>query len=190
MPGQYSKYSDEELVELAKSGKPYIDLAFTEIYNRYGTRVYTFCLFMLRNRDEAQDVYQDTFIRFYKNLDANISAKNLMGYIVTIARNLCYNKIRDRKENIPVSDFDLVTDERGNLERNEMFRLVMHAVDKLEDKYKEPFVLRELDGLAFSEIAELFSITEVNARARVRRAKEKILELMHPYTKEYDKINK
>jgi RNA polymerase sigma-70 factor (ECF subfamily) len=184
MKNDYAKYSDDELVKLMKSGKPVSDYAFTEIYSRYSSKVHVYCRGMLHDSDQAKDVFQDTFVRFYNNVKENNINVNVPGYIMTIARNLCLNSIRNKKYPACLTENVYITDERSNMENKDLFRLMMASLDIIDEKLKEAFVLREIDGLSFNELAETCGITVTNAKRRVYRAREKLLEIMEPYLNE------
>src|SRR5579871_2655206 len=72
--------------------------AFTQLYLRYRQRVYAYCLRMLGNPEEAEDMFQEVFIRIWQRAHQFAEDKSLSGWIFTIAHNLCLNRIRDRKD--------------------------------------------------------------------------------------------
>ncbi len=184
MRRQYAEYNDAKLVEVIRSGKPQSDYAFSELYSRYSTVIHTYCRYMAPDKETADDVFQETFIRFYKSLAKEYSADNVGGYLFRVARNLCINLQRDKKSIVPLAENILVHEPYAQYEREEMAGLVKAAVELLDDKYREAFVLREIDNLPYNEIAEMLDITVSGAKSRVIRAKEKLIDLLEPYLKE------
>ena len=181
MARQFSKLSDEELIGLFKSDKPKSESAFAEIYQRYSSTLHSYCVRMLNNRANAEDIFQETFIKFYQNINENFEPRNIPGFLITIARRLCLNQIRDHKPTIPLDNMDFMLEETSSFEKAELLELITMALDLLEFDYRESFVLREYNGLTYEEIADLCNITVTNAKSRVHRAKKKLREILYPY---------
>lgn len=174
-------HSDEQLLELLRENDSMAEMAFTEIYNRYAKGVNTYILSILRNRAISEDIFQDAFIRFYNAAKKNASITNVRSYIIRIARNLCLDHKKQVVNTIPLEDFEIGFNDSSKYENKELFELIVSAVELLDDKYKDVFVLREFDGLSYDEIAEICGITLVNAKSRGLRAKQKIIEILNPY---------
>jgi RNA polymerase sigma-70 factor (ECF subfamily) len=110
-----------------------------------------------------------------------------VGFLITIARNLCLNYKRDKKTYVEVEDYHLSEAENIPIFREETQQLITAAFDLLEFEYREPLILRLYDGLKYEEIADICNITVENARKRVLRAKQKVRNVLEPYFKElYD----
>ncbi|MDQ1267096.1 MAG: hypothetical protein QG635_2249 [Bacteroidota bacterium] len=184
MKNDLVKYNDEELILLISCGKRNRDDVFTEFFRRHSGRIYTYCRCMFQNTDDAKDAFQETFISFYKNIDKLQSPLNICGYLLTIARNLCYNKIRNKKQALPVFEDTMIIDERSNYERNELFQLILSSLDLLDETFRDAFILHEIDGMSYSEISEILNIKKENAKKRVYRAKDKLINILQPYLKE------
>ncbi len=186
----YRKYGDEELLKELKGKPKKTEQAFTEIYNRYAQNVTAYCVGIIKNRTTAEDIFQETFIKFYKYVQDDNHVKSIRALLITIARNLCLNYLRDR---ISFEEIDESITPRvieNTYEDSELFEIVMNIADTLDMKYKEVFVLREIEGLSYNEIAETLGITVINAKTRARRAKEQIVELLEPYIKDEENKNK
>lgn len=180
----YDKYSDIELVSLLNEDKAQASGAFKAIYDRYSPVVHSYCCKVLGYEDYAEDVFQETFIKFYNNYSKETNKFNVQGYLLTIARNLCLNAKRDRKNNVAVEYLDLLYSDEQSYEQKELLDLINRTLDLLEDEYREAFVLREYGGLEYTQIAEVCSISVVNAKSRVFRAKQKIKTILKPYLNE------
>ena len=107
MKNNFGTYSDEQLVGLLKGPKKKRELAFNEIYERYSQMVHAYCCCIVKNRDVVDDIFQETFIRFLKKVDTKRECSNIPGFLVTIAKNLCFNYVRNKKHNIPVEETHL-----------------------------------------------------------------------------------
>jgi RNA polymerase sigma-70 factor, ECF subfamily len=180
----YSTYSDEQLVAQLNEEKSKSEKAFTELYNRYSPKVHAYCLRVLNNREAAEDIFQETFIRFYQKIQTDHKQTNVPGFLITIARNLCLNYKRDNIPSVPIESDDFVLETSKGYENTELLNLITTALELLDFEYKEAFVLREYDGLSYNEIAEVTGVTITNAKSRVFRAKQKIKEILSPYLKD------
>jgi RNA polymerase sigma-70 factor, ECF subfamily len=182
--------SDSELVGmLRKTGKA-SELAFTELYKRYSSRVYAYCRRFLGNKDTAKDVFQETFINFLEHAKVDNEVNNVPAYLLKIARSQCINHVRDDKDTISYVDFldvkygykdDFQTD------REELLNLITVAIDLLPAELKDIFILREYEGLSYAEIAEITNLEISNLKIRLYRAKQRIRELLQPYLEEFSK---
>lgn len=184
MKVNYDKYTDAELIALFGGNKEETSGAFKAIYDRYSPVVHAYCVKVLGYDDIAEDVFQDTFIKFYNNCTKETNHFNLQGYLLTIARNLCLNAKRDKKENISVDYLDIFYSEEQTYEQQELLDLINRTLELLDDEHREAFVLREYSGLEYTQIAEVCKITVSNAKSRVFRAKQKIKSILQPYLKE------
>lgn len=181
----FKHMEDPELVSLLFTNL-HKDAAFAEIYERYSRKVYAYCKKMLHyNVDEANDIFQDVFIRFYNSINKNHYYGNLVNFLLTIARNLCLNHIRDKKNNVPLDEAILIED-RSVYETMELKELLSKATDMLELEYKEVFILRMYDGLEYEEIGEIIGEKAATVRSRVWRAKERIKMILQKYFDEFE----
>jgi len=178
-----SIYSDKELVAMMHGDRRQEEAAFTEIYNRYSVRLNAYCRTILNNRTLAEDVFQETFMRFYKNVREDFSG-SIIGYLITIARNLCLNQKRDARQTIPLDDFDFPTQEHLEYDNKEMADLVMMSLELLDPVSKEVMVLRTFNDLPYEEIGEILDITAARARYLAFNAKNKIKQIISEYNKE------
>ncbi|MFC2131315.1 RNA polymerase sigma factor [Bacteroidota bacterium] len=180
MEQKLEQKSDEELFQLLGSDKETAERAFTELYNRYSGQVYAFCRRFIGHREEAQDIFQETFIRFHQTIDKNMTMTNVLGYLLTIARNLCYNIKRDEKYTVTYEDYLSVTDDNRN-ETDELLNLVKRGIELLPKDIRELFILREYDGLSYSEIAEITESNMNTVKVKLFRAKKKLRKILEPY---------
>lgn len=179
---KFIELSDIELISYLRSNeKLESDEAFRVLYNRYSVRIHAYCYKILRNKQLAEDIFQDTFIKFYQNVKTErIMNGSLIGFLITIARNLCLNSKRDNHNNISFNSIIFFQNQDVYNEAEDTNKIIQNAIDKLEINYKEPFVLRLYEGFDYCDIAEICGISEENARKRVFRAKQKIKELLQP----------
>ncbi len=178
---KYSKYTDKELLEELGKDKASSEAAFTEIYDRYGLRVNAYCRSILGSPEQAEDVFQETFVRFYQKAKSDSKAGSVIGFLITIARNLCLNAKRDAKPTVSIENFEMNFDLNESYESKESANLLTAALELLEDTYKEAMILRYFNGFSYKEIAETLEIKEARARYLVFNGKNKIKKILAPY---------
>jgi RNA polymerase sigma-70 factor, ECF subfamily len=176
--------SDLELLTAFRSGD---ERAFAEFYTRYKSEIYTFCLRMLGGDSaEAGDAFQETFIKVYEKIDTFRYGENVRGWLYMIARNIALNVHRSKRpeetieyhQNLPSSDRRLSPEFTG--EQNSLRVALEEAIARLPMEFREPFILREFDGLSYPEIAEITESTMTLTKVRIHRAKQKLRKMLAP----------
>ena len=179
----FGKYNDMELYKALRDKKPMAEAAFSELYSRYAQRVFAYCLRVMGNHDDAQDIFQETYLKFYNNAQTLDVVDNIPGLLLTIARNLCLNHKRDKRTTYNIDDYQ-ITSVETDYEKKELLELIARALELLDFEYREAFVLRQYQGLSYKEIAKLCGLSIPTIKNRVWRAKEQIKEILSPYLTE------
>ena len=161
--------------------------SFDLIVQRYSTSVYRLAYKFTRNRANAEDVAQDTFLRCYEYLKRNPKEVNLKPWLMTICVNLCRN-LAKKKKNFNFSDLKKEEDETHWEDRieakdkspadkarqkNEAER-VNEAIEALPEKYQIVIQLRYADDLSYQEIADVLDLPLNTVKVHLTRAKEKL----------------
>ncbi len=171
--------------------------AFTELVERYQTRLLNFIYRTIGDRERAEDLVQEVFIRVYRHLDRFDRSKKFSTWVYTIASNLAKNELRNRSRS-PLILFQTLQkgaeDEDRPLEfedprsrPDDMFRqrhlrqAVEESVAKLPEHHRDVFVLRELEGKSYEEIAEITDCNLGTVKSRLNRARNSFAELIAPY---------
>lgn len=191
------KYEDSRLIELLKEKNPVNNKAFNVIYNRYSDKLHAFCLFKSPSRDDAAELFQETWIKFYNyasNGNRTTGEISLPAYLYQIARNLSIDKYRVRKnksiQNLDELDLEKLIDPLNiheNYEKEQLLSLISLAVNNLSDIYKEAFVLRWFADLQFNEIAVITGETAECIKMRCYRAMSEVIKSLNPIIKEISK---
>lgn len=147
---------------------------------------------MCRDGDLTNDLYQETFIRMFKYADPDYDSFNLNAFLITTARNLCFNSFRERKRMISIDEMkscipDMIKNENDEADKKELFQLILMAVELLDDAHKEAFVLRKFENLSLKEIADICNISIEGVKKRITRAKLKITKTLKPYIEDLTK---
>ncbi len=188
MRKKYSKYSDRHLLELLAGTRKQSEAAFAEIYDRYALRVNAYCKTILDNDDTAEDVFQETFLKFYQFARSEKTNSGIIGFLITIARNLCLNAKRDIKHNISLDSIDLAFEGEQSYEDKETSSLVIYGLDLIEKEYKEAIIMRFFNDLSYKEIGKIMNITDARARYLVFTGKQRLKEVLKPYFEDYKNI--
>lgn len=176
-----SPLSDEELIARARDGDP---RAFQRLVERYEEKVAGTVISMVGRGAEADDIGQETFIRFYKAMDQFRGDANLGTYLTRIAINQSLKAIRRRKrwhERFFSRDADAEVREpavEGSeaVDRWESRRLVQEALQQLSPDHRAVVVLRMLEGYSTKEAAEILDVPEGTVMSRLYRAMDQLEE--------------
>ena len=170
---------DRALIEAFQTGD---EFAFVALYNRYKDAVYAFCVKMLLNRELAQDVMQDTFLRVYENRERLMKTDSFKAWLFTIARNQCLNQLRRNNWQIPLDpEMALPPHIQGakhtpvqDLEKSEKIQLVNRYLQELKADYREVIILREYQNMSYEEIAAVTRSTLSAVKSRLFKARKKL----------------
>ena len=185
MGRHFDEYSDAELFYMLCDDKHTAERAFSELFSRHSPRIYAYCRRFIGNREEAQDIFQDTFLRFHQSASRDREMTNVPAFLLKIARNLCVNFKKREKQAVTYEDYMMPDfDSENGSEKSELLDLIKDALEILPDDYKEPFILREYDGLTYNEIADITGQSLASVKVRRHRAKQKIKEVLAPYLQE------
>jgi len=190
MKKSFEEYKDEKLYSLLCKNKVNSDKAFAELYARHSSRVFAYCRRFMGNKEEAQDIFQETFIRFHQSSSPDRVMTNVPAFLLRIARNLCVNSKRKEKSHLTYEDYMVGSNDEHKTDSDELLELVKTALEVLPDKYKEMFILREYDGMSYAEIGEITGESISIVKVRIYRAKQKIREVLSPYINEMEKFKK
>ena len=184
-----SRFSDEELMHRFQKGD---EKSYYEIVARYKDKLLNHIFFYVKNREAAEDIIQDAFVRVYLNKDKYKDLAKVSTWIYTIAINLAKTEINksSRAEKFSITgkngekDFELpdkhnITDEP--VLKKELKETLMSAIESLDDKFREIILLRDIDGLSYEEIAEVLEIPVGTVKSRINRARLNIRELVSGY---------
>jgi len=175
--------TDEQLIQASKGGD---DDSFKQLITRYESRVASTVIGMLGKCPEAEDVGQETFIRFYNNLKNFRGDASIGTYLTRIAINLSINELKKRQRkskiffrNLSDDDFDVV-DEKGQNPFDDQKEIVQRAIQTLEPKFRSVVVLRLIDGYSTAETAEILKLPIGTVLSRLARGQKKLKEILSP----------
>lgn len=156
--------TDKELIRSVHSGNKE---AFTMIAEKYYDDIYRFCLYYTGNKEDSYDIVQDVFLRFIHYVDS-YTHKNLKGYLLIIARNLCRDYFSNRKDMVCLEEAELVTQAGASEERVENKIILWQAFQKIPTEQREVIILRIYEEFKFHEIAKMLGCNVSTAKSRFR----------------------
>lgn len=174
----FSKYSDQDLIDSIKKGN---QLAFKWLMLQYEKDIAKTVMGMLGNVAEADDVGQETFIRFYNSVSKFRGDSSIKTYLTRIAINLSLNELKRRKAKrwLVFSDNyredKVSTDDFG---KSEIDELVHKALNELEPKFKSVVVLRLLQGYSTKETVDILNLPQGTVLSRLARGQEKLRQIV------------
>jgi RNA polymerase sigma-70 factor (ECF subfamily) len=174
--------TESDVVRKAKNGDK---KAFAELVSTYSERIYNLALRILRNREDAEDVLQETFLTVLQKLNTFDGRSNFFTWIYRIATNASLMKLRKKKlvfAEIPDNPdlgprheeqifVDWSQDPSFNIQNEEIKKIINTAINQLSEIYRSVFILRDIEQLSIKETSKILSISEENVKIRLRRAR-------------------
>jgi RNA polymerase sigma-70 factor (ECF subfamily) len=171
--------------------------AYGQLVRRYQSKIFRLAQHITQNREDAEDVLQETFLKAYEHLDQFQGNSKFYTWIVRIAVNQSLMKLRRRKNDKSVSIDDAIDtgedtivreiaawDENPEqrLSREEIGGILDSAVQNLEAPYRSVFVLRDIEELSTEETAEALGLSVPAVKSRLLRAR---LQLREKLTRQF-----
>jgi RNA polymerase sigma-70 factor, ECF subfamily len=173
--------NDWELVQKCQAGEM---SAFQELVSRYHQKVYMVILGLLRNREDALDVAQETFFRAFRKIKSFQGGSSFYTWIYRIAVNLSIDAQRRQKRN-PL-DFrenmdellearnEVTQDPYSDVHDRELRESLLKAINDLTPEHKAVIVLRTVEGLSYKDIGEILGCSEGTVMSRLHYARKKL----------------
>ncbi|MFO7652472.1 MAG: sigma-70 family RNA polymerase sigma factor [Candidatus Krumholzibacteriia bacterium] len=182
---------DEDLIVMVREGDR---RAYDELVFRYKGRLYSFLLRMVKDPTTAEELTQETLIRVYLHADKYREIARFSTWVFTIATNLVRNKMRRRarlprfltlnptpdEDETPLDPPDPTADPTREIEGQELGSLIAEATERIPEKYRVPFLLREVEQLTYEEIQQATGLKLGTVRSRINRARNKFRQNIKP----------
>jgi RNA polymerase sigma-70 factor (ECF subfamily) len=172
--------------------------AFSELLRRYEGKIFRLALHITQNREDAEDVLQEAFLKAYEHLDQFQGQSKFYTWIVRIAVNQALMKLRKRKSDRSVSLDDTIDTGEGTVareiavwdenpeerySREEINQILSSSIDGLAPIYRAVFVLRDVDELSTEETAEALGLSVPAVKSRLLRARLQLRDKLTCYFK-------
>ena len=163
---------DERLIALIREGQ---ERAFETLFERYQSRLLAFCRGMLASAEDAEDVLQEVFVAAHKAILADNRAINARPWLYRIARNRCLNHLRkpvpEGQDSMDVHPHENGVSVAERVQKREEFRALIADVQDLPETQRTALLLREIDALAYDEIAVAMDTTVPAVKSLLVRAR-------------------
>jgi len=182
--------SDEQLVMRAKRGD--MD-AFGELVERYEQKIFNLAYRMMGDPEDGADMAQEAFLRAFKALRGFRGDASFSTWLYRVASNVCLDELRRRGRRGEVSLDNPVATEQGQLrrevrdtaagpaelvERREAEAAVHRAIGLLPDDYRAVVLLRDIEGLSYSDLAQVLGWPMGTVKSRLNRARARLREML------------
>jgi RNA polymerase sigma-70 factor, ECF subfamily len=188
-----AELSDEDVMERCAMGS---EAAFRALVQRYRTRIMNLVCRFINDRDRAEEISQEVFLRVFRNRERYRKSGKFSTWIFTIAVNLTKNEIRSRVRHRGTFSLDAMEEESSgqgvtfpdakplpdeDLNAHEIGQKVAEALRKIPARYREAVVLRDVEGLSYEEVGQILRIPGGTVRSRINRARLMLKERLKPY---------
>ena len=162
---------DDIIKEIKKGDKA----AFEALVQEYHAKVFSLCMGLVSNREDALDLTQEVFIKIYRSASSFKGDSKLSTWIYRVVQNTCVDFLRRERRYTAVPLPDVLTDTSPSpyeiTAAAEDREKVRSALLSLPADYKSALLLREYEGLSYSEIADVLGISEGTVKSRISRAR-------------------
>jgi RNA polymerase sigma-70 factor (ECF subfamily) len=187
------QHPDVALVASARGGDV---SAFETLVNKYDRQTFRIAQHITQNREDAQDVVQDAFLKAYEKLDQFQGNSKFYTWLVRIAVNESLMRLRKRRTGKMVSIDDDIETEEGSVPRDladwspnpeqnygqaELAEILRKTIQGLPHGFRIVFVLRDVDGLSTEETAETLGLSVPAVKSRLLRARLQLRERLSRY---------
>ncbi len=185
--------TDLQLIESTLQGN---SRAFDELVRRYQERLVHSLEHVLSSREDALDVAQQAFMLAWRKLSSFRGEAGFYSWLYRIARNVAISSAR--RQHLSSSSLDQMNEAAGfepadqnphlapdhATEQAEQIRMVQEALKKISDEFRQPLVLKEIDGFSYEQIAEILDIPLGTVRSRIFRGRQELIERLQRVIKD------
>jgi RNA polymerase sigma factor (sigma-70 family) len=186
--------SDNEIITRVLTGEKNL---FALLVRRYNQRLYRVGMSIIKDDLEVEDIMQVAYIHAYENLGKFEFKSGFSTWLTRILINESLLRIKKRKQSLPVND-DKIENEMYQLTgskvktplmkvlNSELKAILEEAICQLPEKYRTVFIMREIEDMNIAETQECLSLTEVNVKVRLNRAKAMLRNSLDAFYKKED----
>ncbi|MFC5046433.1 RNA polymerase sigma factor [Aquimarina hainanensis] len=179
-------YTDQEIIDRTLEGDTAI---FAALVERYQYMVYTVVYRIVRNKEEAEEIAQDSFVKAYQSLGTYKGKSKFSSWLYTIAYRKSLDRVRNQSVTFTTSVIDNVSEKAlkqvenalDYMESKEQNEIVLEAIMKLPEKESVIVTLYYLEENSVKEIAAIVGISPQNVKIKLYRARKKLYSLLKDY---------
>jgi RNA polymerase sigma factor (sigma-70 family) len=168
-------YIHAPLIEECRKGN---SRAQFRLYNQYSKAMYNLAYRILNNREDAEDILQETFVECFRNLGTFRFESTFGAWLKKILVNKCINQIRKKKIDLTLCETLPPVIDEEETETSYDTGKIFKGIEKLPDGYRIILTLYLLEGYDHSEISQILGISESTSKSQYSRAKEKLRKII------------
>jgi RNA polymerase sigma-70 factor (ECF subfamily) len=186
---------DADVVRLAQQGR---ELAFRELVRRYERPVFSLVYRMVRDRETAEDLAQDSFVKVLNHIDKYSPEFKFSSWLFKIANNVAIDHLRRRRldtvsmdgnpnattaAEVEASTIEIGSDQESaldELEAKELGSAIERAIAKLRPEYRACIMLRHVEGRSYEEIAATLDLPLGTVKTYIHRARHELRKALEP----------
>lgn len=146
---------------------------FESKYQKYSSKLYRIAFLILCNSQEAEDIVQDVYIKYFNKQPVFLNDNHEEGWFVSVTVNLCKDNLKKSKRNVYIENEQLeqygISDKQAD---------TLGVISTLPEKYKSVILLHYMEGYTIEEISKLLSISISSVKMRLVRGREKFKSLL------------
>lgn len=169
-----NKKLDQYLKKIAKGDKD----ALKHIYYETNDSVYFYALSILKNKDDAKDVMQETYINIFNNIDSYKSKSKPLAWILTITKNNALMHLRKSKREVNLEDYENIFEKKDNVD-TKLF--LSYLFEHIEEDERHIVLLHAVSGFKHREISKLLNIPLGTVLSKYKRTIKKLKEIGKDY---------
>lgn len=177
---------DQKLIEAISQGDT---KAYAQLVNRYKDLVFTLALRMLKHREEAEEVAQDTFVKVFRSLNRFKGDSKFSTWIYKVTYNTCLDRIKKNKKHyndVAIDAFTLnklvtIDNALDNLIKEEKSVVIKQCINKLPEDSSALLTLFYFEELTLEEIAKIINIETNTVKVKLFRARKKLAVILEQY---------
>jgi len=174
------------LLEKIKSGDRE---AFVTIARLYQRKVFVLAYSFFRNKEDALDIVQETFLRVYQKIEMFKEGRNFQNWLLQITKNLCIDFYRKRQskerhlnEGADISELNIRDPKASEThESSDINSILSSCIDRLSEKQRMVFVLKQYNQLEYGEIAQILNVATGTVKSLHFKATQNLRTLVSPY---------
>ena len=177
------KLNDQHYIRLVKEGDKN---AFAALVDRYKDMVFTLSLKLLKDRQEAEEASQDTFLKVYKSLDKFKWESKFSTWIYKVAFNTCLDRLKKNKRFQAIADIDEINEQEtepiinvlDSIEEKERKQIIQDCLQELPGEDSFLLTLYYFEEQSLEEVSKIIGITQNNVKIRLYRSRKKLASLL------------